>query len=66
MESTKTGKVKFFNQSKNWGFLVDDADGKEYFVHVSDTITPIQDNDSVSFQLKDGKRGTKAVNVKKI
>ncbi len=62
----QTGKVKFFNESKGFGFIVDDNSGEEIFVHVTGLsgIT-IRENDSVSFDLQEGKRGLNAVNVKK-
>jgi CspA family cold shock protein len=60
----KTGKVKFFNQSKGFGFIIDDETGKDYFVHVSGLIDEIKDEDEVTFELKEGKKGLNAVNVK--
>jgi CspA family cold shock protein len=59
-----TGKVKFFNETKGFGFIVDNQSGKEYFVHVSGLIDEIRENDEVSFELKEGKKGLNAVNVK--
>jgi cold shock protein len=63
----QTGKVKFFNESKGFGFIVDDNSGEEIFVHVTGLsgIT-IRENDSVSFDVQEGKRGLNAVNVKKV
>jgi cold shock protein len=60
----KTGKVKFFNKSKGFGFIIDDETGKDYFVHVSGIVDEIKDEDAVTFELKDGKKGLNAVNVK--
>ncbi len=60
----KTGTVKFFNESKGFGFIKDDASGKEYFVHVSGLEDQIKENDSVTFELKEGKKGLNAVNVR--
>jgi cold shock protein len=60
------GKVKFFNQTKAFGFITGD-DGKEYFVHQS-ALPPglrLRDNDEVSFESEQGERGLKAVQVKK-
>lgn len=60
------GKVKFFHESKGFGFIVDDASSKEYFVHISGLIDAVEDGESVEFELVDGKRGKNAVNVKLI
>jgi CspA family cold shock protein len=60
----KTGKVKFFNESKGFGFIVDEETGKEIFVHVSGLVDEIKQEDTVTFELKDGKKGLNAVNVK--
>jgi cold shock protein len=62
----QTGKVKFFNESKGFGFIVDDNSGEEIFVHVTGLSgLTIRENDSVSFEVQEGKRGLNAVNVKK-
>jgi CspA family cold shock protein len=58
------GKVKFFNASKGFGFIKDESSGKEYFVHVSGLVDEIKENDEVTFELKEGKKGLNAVNVK--
>lgn len=60
----KKGKVKFFNQSKGFGFIIDDESGKEYFVHVSGLIDEINEDDEVVFELKEGRKGLNAVDVK--
>jgi CspA family cold shock protein len=62
----KTGKVKFFNESKGYGFIVTDDTHSEVFVHHSGLIEKIRENDSVEFELIDGKKGQNAINVKKI
>ncbi len=59
------GTVKFFNETKGYGFIKDSDSGKEYFVHVSGLIDRIQENDEVTFDLAEGKKGTNAVNVKR-
>lgn len=64
----KTGIVKFFNESKGYGFITDDATQQEVFVHISglaDGVT-IRQNDAVSFNTKEGKKGLNAVDVQKI
>ncbi len=62
----RTGTVKFFNDEKGFGFIVDDENGDEVFVHVSGTIDEITKGDSVSFELSDGKKGPNATDVRKI
>jgi CspA family cold shock protein len=59
-----TGKVKFFNESKGFGFIVDNESQKEHFVHISGLIDEIRENDEVTFELQEGKKGLNAVNVK--
>ena len=60
------GTVKFFNEEKGYGFIKDDESGKEYFVHVSGLTDKAAQNDKVSFDLEQGKKGINAVNVKVI
>ena len=59
-----TGTVKFFNNSKGFGFIRDDESENEYFVHVTGLIDQIKENDKVEFDLTEGKKGLNAVNVK--
>lgn len=59
------GTVKFFNDSKGFGFIIDEESGKEYFVHVSGLIDEIRENDEVTFDLQEGRKGLNAVNVKR-
>ncbi len=58
------GTVKFFNESKGFGFVVDEESKEEYFVHVTGLIDEIKQDDKVEFELKDGRKGLNAVNVK--
>jgi CspA family cold shock protein len=62
----KTGTVKFFNNTKGFGFIIEDGSETEHFVHVSGLIDQINENDKVSYDLKEGKRGLNAVDVKKL
>ena len=58
------GTVKFFNTMKRFGFIAGE-DGKEYFVHetgLNEGVT-INENDKVTFDVEEGDRGPKAVNV---
>lgn len=59
-----TGTVKFFNETKGFGFIAEDETEKEHFVHVSGLIDEIREGDKVEFELKEGKKGLNAVNVK--
>ncbi|MDG1743103.1 MAG: cold shock domain-containing protein [Polaribacter sp.] len=58
------GTVKFFNESKGFGFITEEGTNKEHFVHVSGLIDEIRENDEVEFDLQDGKKGLNAVNVR--
>ncbi|MEZ7900812.1 MAG: CspA family cold shock protein [Urechidicola sp.] len=60
----KTGKVKFFNETKGFGFIVEEGSNEEHFVHTSGLIDEIKEDDEVEFELTEGKRGMNAVNVK--
>ncbi|SNR52332.1 cold-shock protein [Lutibacter flavus] len=60
----KTGTVKFFNEAKGFGFITDQESNTDYFVHISGLIDEIREGDSVEFELKEGKKGLNAVNVK--
>lgn len=58
------GVVKFFNESKGFGFIQMEGESNDIFVHVSGLIDDIRDNDVVLFDIKEGRRGPNAVNVK--
>ena len=58
------GTVKFFNSTKGFGFIKEDETNDEHFVHVSGLIDEIKDGDNVEFELKEGRKGKNAVNVK--
>ena len=60
-----TGKIKFFNEKKGFGFIVDDASQNDIFVHVSGLTEKVAENDEVVFDLAEDKRGQKAINVKR-
>jgi len=57
------GTVKFFNDTKGFGFIIDEASKQEYFVHVSGLVNEIREGDNVEFELKEGNKGLNAVNV---
>jgi len=58
------GTVKFFNEEKGFGFIVPDNGGKEIFVHSSGLIDNIRENNEVTFDVEEGRKGPNAVNVK--
>ncbi|MFO8000724.1 MAG: cold shock domain-containing protein [Marinilabilia sp.] len=60
----KTGKVKFFNESKGFGFIKEDESEKEFFVHATGLIDKIKEDDEVAFELVEGRKGLNAVDVK--
>lgn len=58
------GTVKFYNETKGFGFIKDNDSSKEYFVHSSGLKDNIEEDDAVTFDLEEGKKGLNAVNVK--
>jgi|UniRef100_UPI004049604F CspA family cold shock protein len=58
------GIVKFFNETKGFGFIKEEESNKEYFVHVSGLVDQVKENDEVSFELEEGRKGLMAINVK--
>ena len=60
----KTGIVKFFNSQKGFGFIKDSETSEEFFVHVTGLIDQISENDKVTFEVENGKKGLNAVRVK--
>ena len=59
----KNGVVKFYNEAKGFGFIKED-NGQEIFVHASGLKEEIRENDKVTFDVQDGKKGLNVVNVK--
>lgn len=63
----QTGTVKFFNEARGYGFIVDDESQKEIFVHVTGLGgVVIREKDRVEYEIVDGKKGLNATKVKKI
>lgn len=62
----KNGTVKFFNESKGFGFITEEGSNQEHFVHISGLVDEIKEGDSVEFELKEGRKGLNAVSVRVI
>ena len=60
------GTVKFFNDSKGFGFITSAETGEDIFVHISGLIDEIRENDKVQYEVEQGRKGLNAVNVKVI
>ena len=60
----KEGTVKFFNNTKGFGFISQDDTKTEVFVHSTGLIDHIRENDKVTFEVENGRKGLNAVNVK--
>ena len=58
----KKGTVKFFNVAKGFGFITGE-NGQEIFVHATGLVDEIQENDEVTYDTEQGKKGLNAVNV---
>ena len=50
------GTVKFFNDTKGFGFITEEGSGKEHFVHISGLVDEIREGDEVEFDLTEGKK----------
>jgi CspA family cold shock protein len=59
-----TGTVKFFNDSKGFGFITDNDSKNDIFVHISGLVDEIREGDDVTFNVEEGKKGLNAVDVK--
>ena len=60
------GTVKFFNETKGFGFIVPANGDAEIFVHSTGLIDEIRENDKVQYEVENGRKGLNAVNVKVI
>jgi CspA family cold shock protein len=58
------GTVKFFNNSKGFGFITPEEGGKDVFVHVNGLVDEIADGDQVSYDVEESPKGLNALNVK--
>ena len=60
----KKGTVKFFNETKGFGFIKPEDGTKDIFVHSSGLASNIREGDTVTFEVQEGPKGLNAVNVK--
>jgi cold shock protein len=58
------GTVKFFNETKGFGFIKDSQTSQDIFVHVTGLVDKIRENDEVTFDVTEGKKGLNAINVR--
>ncbi len=58
------GRVEYFSASKGYGFIKDSAGAEKYFFHVNNTLEPVAEHDTVTFELMRGNKGMNAVNIK--
>ena len=61
----QTGTVKFYNEAKGFGFIVNDDTKSEIFVHATGLIDEIRQNDRVTYEIEEGRKGENATNVRK-
>ena len=58
------GTVKFFNESKGFGFIVPDNGEPDIFVHITGLIDKISEHDKVNYEIESGKKGLNATQVR--
>ncbi|HLU86560.1 MAG TPA: cold shock domain-containing protein [Taishania sp.] len=58
------GTVKFFNETKGFGFINDANSGQDVFVHISGLVNKIAQDDRVSFDVEETQKGLSAINVR--
>jgi CspA family cold shock protein len=62
----KRGTIKFFNETKGFGFIVPEDGGKDIFVHKTNLNTPVRENDEVEYETETTDKGNSAINVVKV
>ncbi len=64
LDTMNKGTVKFFNETKGFGFITPDDGSKDVFVHKNDLSEPITEGDKVSYEVEESQKGLNATNVK--
>ncbi len=64
LPAERNGRVDFYDDTKGFGFIIEDQTKEKYFVHVNGTIDPIKEGNKVSFEIEKGRKGLNAVKVK--
>ena len=64
LDTVRTGKVDFFNDSKGFGFILEIGTQEKYFVHINNMIDDIREGNKVTFEVEKGAKGLDAVKVK--
>ena len=59
------GTIKFFDETKGFGFISQSNGGEDIFVHTTGLIDPVRENDDVFFEIEQGKKGPIATNVRR-
>ncbi|AJH15385.1 cold shock domain-containing protein [Myroides odoratimimus] len=59
------GTVKFFNETKGFGFITPNDGGQDIFVHTTGLNERVRENDAVVYEVEKGKKGLNAVNVRR-
>ncbi|MCB0553592.1 MAG: cold shock domain-containing protein [Phaeodactylibacter sp.] len=62
----RKGHIKFFNDEKGYGFIIDSETEESVFVHINNLDGPVRENDQVMFEVEMGPKGANAVNVKMV
>lgn len=60
-----SGKVKFFNTEKGFGFITPDEGGKDVFVHKTGTSESLWEGDAVNYEVEETPKGLSAIDVRK-
>ena len=68
--SSKTGKIKWFNPKKGYGFIDQDGDDKDMFIHITAlqhaNISGLNEGDKISYDVEEENGKASAVNIKQV